>query len=47
MMTPEQLRAIAHPCYFAFETPHPRFGSSHRLNQPPYSLVLTVNSGYE
>lgn len=42
-MTPAQATAIQHHCRFAFETTHPRFAHL----RPRYSLVLTVNSGYE
>jgi hypothetical protein len=35
--------ARAHHCRLAVETLHPRF----RWVEPPYSIVLTVNSGYE
>jgi hypothetical protein len=42
-MTGAQRIALAHPCLFAFETAHPRYGSL----LGAASLVLTVNSGYE
>lgn len=44
-MTPEQEVALAHPCRLAGETVHPRF--AHRQRRSPWSLVLTVNYGYE
>lgn len=42
-MTPAQRIAITHPCYLAVETAHPRYGQ----RTGTWSLVLTVNSGYE
>ncbi len=42
-MTPEQSIAIGYHCRLAVETVHPRFASLRR----GYSLVVTVNSGYE
>lgn len=42
-MTPAQQTALAHHCRLATETVHPRFGHRH----PGYTLILTVNSGYE
>lgn len=42
-MTPEQATAIRHHCRLAAETIHPRF--AHR--RAGYTVVLTVNSGYE
>lgn len=36
--------ALAHPCFLGGETVHPRF--AHPLGRG-YSLVLTVNAGYE
>jgi hypothetical protein len=42
-MTPAQQVALAFPCRFAFETALPRYGHQER----GYTLVLTVNSGYE
>jgi hypothetical protein len=35
--------ALAHPCYLAGETVHPRF----RQMTGAWSQVLTVNAGYE
>ncbi len=43
MFTREQTIAITHPCYFGFETLHPRF--VRRVGTG--SVILTVNSGYE
>lgn len=43
-MTPAQRIALAHPCYLACETMHPRFRS--RLTGR-FTLVLTVNGGWE
>lgn len=42
MKTYQQI-ALAHPCYLAGQTVHPRFGSRHGS----VSLILTVNAGYE
>lgn len=42
-MTPAQTVALAHPCYLAVETAHPRF----RQRVGSWSLVLTVNTGHE
>ena len=42
-MTPAQIIALAEPCYLAVETIHPRY----RAGQGAWSLVLTVNTGYE
>jgi hypothetical protein len=42
-VTPEQGTALTHHCRLAFETAHPRFAHL----KARYSLVLTVNSGYE
>lgn len=42
-MTPPQRIALAHPCYLAGETIHPRF----RSQTGAWSLVLTINTGYE
>lgn len=36
-------RALQHPCRLAIETAHPRFN----WMEGGYSIVLTVNSGYE
>jgi hypothetical protein len=44
-MTPSQRVAYEHRCYLAGETVHPRFASVLPGNR--YSLVLTVNTGYE
>lgn len=43
-MTPQQQIALAHPCFLASETMHPRF--ARRLNATT-SLILTINTGYE
>lgn len=43
-MTPTQRIAFEYPCRFAFETAHPRFGST--LGNG-VTLVLTINNGYE
>lgn len=40
-----QRTAFEHRCYLAGETVHPRFASL--LPGKRYSLVLTVNTGYE
>lgn len=42
-MNAEQAVALQHHCRFGFETAHPRFVHVKKR----YSLVLTVNSGYE
>lgn len=42
-MDAHQQRALRHPCYFGFETMHPRFGW--RKNDLTY--CLTVNNGHE
>jgi hypothetical protein len=42
-MTPEQRFALEHHCRLAFETAQPKFA----YLKPGYSLVLTVNTGYE
>lgn len=42
-MNAAQRTAIEHHCRLAGETMHPMFGKMHGL----YSIVLTVNSGYE
>jgi hypothetical protein len=36
--------ALAHHCRLSVETIHPRFG---RIDPAGFSIVLTVNSGYE
>jgi hypothetical protein len=36
--------ALRHHCRLAIETTHPRFG---RVDRVGFSVVLTVNSGYE
>jgi hypothetical protein len=43
-MTRNQETALKFHCRLAFETAHPRFCS---VPDPFYSLVLSVNSGYE
>jgi hypothetical protein len=42
-MTFQQAMALKHHCRLGCETAHPRF----RVVAQPYSLILTVNSGYE
>jgi hypothetical protein len=42
-MNRHQQVALEHPCRLAAETAHPRFG----FVRPTYTVVLTVNSGYE
>ncbi|HEX8864599.1 MAG TPA: hypothetical protein VF821_02975 [Lentzea sp.] len=42
-MDDRQTYALRHHCRLGLETCHPRFGKDHGL----YSIVLTVNSGYE
>jgi hypothetical protein len=42
-MTDQQRIAIEHHCRLAVETLHPRF----KRLIGPYSVILTVNSGYE
>jgi len=37
--------ALAHPCYLAGETAHPRF--CYAVFGVPISIVLSVNAGYE
>jgi hypothetical protein len=44
-MTPEQKLALAHPCYLAGETMHPRFDPE--MATPNVSVKVTVNAGYE
>jgi hypothetical protein len=44
VVTPAQSIALNNPCFLGGETMHPRFRS--RINAS-YSLVLTVNAGYE
>lgn len=36
--------ALAYHCRLSIETAHPRFG---RIDPAGYSIVFTVNSGYE
>ena len=36
--------ALAHPCLLSVETLHPRFAT---IDPTGYSVILTVNSGYE
>lgn len=36
--------ALQHHCRLSIETIHPRFG---RIDPAGYSVILTVNSGYE
>jgi hypothetical protein len=42
-VTRQQKIALDHHCRLAGETVHPRFGTA----GPLFSIVLTVNSGYE
>lgn len=42
-MKPQAKTAITTPCFFAFETTHPRYGEKHE----DHSILLTVNTGYE
>lgn len=42
-MNKPQTVALRHHCRLASETAHPRFATRHGI----WSLVLTVNSGYE
>lgn len=42
-MTPAQATALRRHCRLASETAHPRFAYARGV----YTLVLTVNSGYE
>lgn len=44
-MNRAQRLALEHPCRLAVETLHPRFPRLIRGGK--YSVVLTVNSGYE
>ena len=44
-MTRAQRIALAHHCRLATETVHPRF--NHYVRGGSFSVVLTVNSGYE
>lgn len=42
-MRPSEL-ALAHHCRLGLETLHPRFA---RIDPAGFSVILTVNSGYE
>lgn len=42
-MTKQQQMSLAYPCRLAVECVHPRYASL----RPGYSVVLTVNTGYE
>jgi hypothetical protein len=42
-MTPAQALALAHPCFLAGQTVHPRYG----YRQGRCSVMLTVNAGWE
>ncbi len=42
-MNEQQRVAMAHPCLLGEECVHPRF----RNVVGPYSIIVTVNSGYE
>lgn len=44
-MTQQQRVAMAHPCYLAEETAHPRFGR--RARDGKATILLTINAGYE
>jgi len=47
-MTPEQQVALAHPCFLAGETMHPRFDPVLAPGHPYLiSVKVTVNAGYE
>lgn len=46
-MNQHQRTAIENHCRFGFETAHPQFGHVVQAYDLTYSLVLTVNSGYE
>lgn len=43
-MNHKQRVALENHCRFAFETMNPAF---HHLSDEGYSLIITVNSGYE
>jgi hypothetical protein len=45
-MNDMQQVALRHHCRLAEETMHPRFLTSN-TGEPPLTIVLTVNSGYE
>lgn len=42
-----QSLALAHPCYLAGETLHPRFEPTIAPGNPAISVKVTVNAGYE
>ena len=42
-MNAQQKVAIENHCRFAFETMHPR----HRIIKDGWSVIITLNSGYE
>ena len=42
-MNAQQRYAVNHPCYFGFETANPAY----RRLMKRYSLIITVNAGYE
>ena len=42
-MHPRAATALRYHCRLALETVHPRFGWA----EPAFTVVLTVNSGYE
>lgn len=44
-MTKPQYIALTYPCYFAFETAQPCY--AYLTKDTQYSIVLTVNAGYE
>ena len=43
-MTPAQATTLAHPCYLAGETLHPRFDP---WLVGPISVKVSINAGYE
>lgn len=43
MRTTQQERALRAPCYFGFECAQPKYRRQHE----DYSVILTVNAGYE
>jgi len=42
-MTDQQLLAMRFPCFLAAECIHPRY----RISHTNYSVIVTVNAGYE
>lgn len=43
LMNAMQQTALTNPCVEAEDTTHPRF----KCYSPPWSIILTVNSGFE